>query len=63
MKQRIFIAVCGGLTAAALILSLLFRMVWNSTTGLRVSVSLFGLFLLLTVCMLFGRRRNHKTRM
>ncbi len=48
---------------AALVLSLLFRLVWYSTMGLRVSVSLWGLFLLLTVCLIFGRRRNRKIRM
>lgn len=63
IKRNWPIFLCASLMLAALILSLLFRLVWYSTMGLRVSVSLWGLFLLLTVCLIFGRRRNRKIRM
>lgn len=63
IKRNWPIFLCASLMLVALILSLLFRLVWYSTMGLRVSVSLWGLFLLLTVCLIFGRRRNRKIRM
>lgn len=62
MKQLLLIVACYVISALSLAATVLFRFVWDSSGGRKVSICIFGLALLVGTCLLFGRKRSRKCK-